>query len=133
MIDVESEIYDIVAGIVKAKYPNVIMENRRCYDPAKFPCIYLKLADAPALQKTRDTGSNERHINMMWEVNIYSNKQGASAREAKDLFYAVDEAMQRIGFTRTMYEALNWENQTVYRILGRWQAICSEDGKIYKR
>ena len=70
----------------------------------------------------------------MYEVNVYSNKQVGKKTECKDLFKVIDNEFKEMGFTRILKEPVpNLENATIYRMIGRYTAVSSADGKIFRR
>ena len=133
MIDVENEIFTIVAGDLRERFPGVSVEGEKMYSPSKMPCVCFQAVDNYSHQASRDSGSTERHAVVTFEVNAYSNKSTGKKQECKDLIGVVDVAMTRLGFTRLAMMPVNRDQATEYRICARYSAVVSENHTIYRR
>ena len=134
MIDVESEIFNIVSTTVRAKYPNIYMTGEYVKSPPSFPCISLIEEDNQIYRKTRDTGNIENHVQILYEVNVYSNKTSGKKAECKEIIALIDTQMEKLGFTRTLMNPVpNEMDATVYRMVARYRAIVSKNKTIYRR
>ena len=134
MIDVENDIFNAVATVVRAKYPDIYMVGEYVKTPPRFPCISLVEMDNQSYQKTEDSGSSENHVSVMYEVNIYSNKTVGKKTECKEIAAVIDEQMVALGFARTMLQPIpNLDDATIYRMVGRYSAIISKNKIIYRR
>ena len=134
MIDIENEVFNDVATEIRARYPDIYMVGEYVKTPPKFPCVSLVEMDNQSYQKTEDSGSNENHASLMYEVNIYSNKTIGKKTECKLIAALIDERMLALGFARTMLQpSPNLDDATIYRMVGRYSAVISKDKKIYRR
>lgn len=134
MIDIENEISALVRGAVLERYPGADVSGQYVRAPARFPHVSVLEADNAMYEPTQDSGGNENHARVMYEVNVYSNKSGGGKQEAKQIFQAVDEALSGAGLTRTFYApAPNLENASIHRITARYQAVISKNHMIYRR
>ena len=128
MIDIESQVFNAVAAKVRAVYPNIYMTGEYVRAPASFPAISLEEKDNAVWRKSRDTSEIENEVEVMYEVNIYSNLTKGKKAEAKAIAEVVDDAMKALGFTRRMMNPIpNLEDATIYRIIGRYRAIVGYD------
>lgn len=134
MIDIENEVFNTVATVVRAEYPKIYMVGEYVKTPPKFPCVSLVEMDNQSYQNTADSGSSENHTSVMYEVNVYSNKTTGKKLECKAIATLIDERMLALGFARTMLQPIpNLEDATIYRMVGRYSAIVSKDKVIYRR
>ena len=134
MIDVESEIFNAVATVVREKYPDIYMVGEYVKTPPKFPFVSLVEMDNQSYQRTEDSSSSENHVSVMYEVNIYSNKTVGKKSECKEIAAVIDEQMLALGFARTMLQPIpNLDDATIYRMVGRYSAIISKDKTIFRR
>lgn len=133
MIDCENEIFDIIAKRLREAFPGITVKGEQELIPSKFPCAYIEEADNYSLQRTRDSGSNENHATVMYEVNVYSNKTSGKKSECKKIFNEIDEAFSSLNFTRIMKQPLPTDDATKSRIVGRYEANISKDKTIYRR
>ena len=102
--------------------------------PAVFPAVMIEEKANSVYQKTQDSGNIENHASVMYEVNVYSNKQAGKKSECKAIFKVIDDEFAAMGFTRILKEPIpNLEDATLYRMVGRYTGIISIDKTIYRR
>lgn len=134
MIDIENEVFSFVSKAVRAKYPKIYMTGEYIKVPPSFPCVFLIEADNQSYRNTRSTDSNENHVQVVYEVDVYSNKKTGRKSECKAIIALIDSLMNEIGFTRSLLTPVpNEEDATVYRMVARYRAIVSKDKVIYRR
>ena len=128
MIDIETEVFSIVSAEVRKKYPKIYMTGEYVKSPPSFPCVSLIETN------TRDSGCIENHAQVLYEVNVYSNKTSGKKTECKAIIALIDSKMEALGFTRTLMNPVpNEEDATVYRMVARYRAIVSKNKTIYRR
>ena len=134
MINVETEIFDIVAKAVRNAYPDIYMIGEYVKSPSKFPCVSLVEIDNSAYIRTQTNSSAENHAELMYELNVYSNKKSGKKSECKAIAALIDNEMAALNFSRTMLQPMpNMDDATIYRIVGRYRAVASKDKIIYRR
>lgn len=134
MIDIENEVFDRIAKRVREQFPNIFMVGEYVKSPPSFPAVSLMEMDNSALESTVDSGSNENHANVMYEVNVYSNKTAGKKSECKEIVALIDMEMSAMGFVRsTLTPVPNEYDSTIYRMVGRYRAAVSSDYKIFRR
>ncbi len=135
MIDIESELFDILSKKIEEKYPTSYITGEYLKSPPSFPCISIIEIDNNVLDKTRTTDNIENHAQVLYEVNVYSNKANGKKQECKKIISLVDKELQKLGFTRTMLSPVPNEdkNKSIYRIVARYRAIISKSKTIYRR
>ena len=127
MIDVENLVIDTISKAIGASaYSNTLVVSDYTDTPSSFPCVSVIEADNYTYRRTQDNDLKEHHTNVMYEVNVYSNKTKASKEEAKAILDIVDTAFQNIKFTRTLKQSIPNRDKTVYRIVARYRAIIGE-------
>lgn len=134
MIDIESQVFDRVATRTREQFPNIYMVGEYVKSPPSFPAVSLVEMDNATRTDTIDSGSNENHANVMYEVNVYSNKATGKKTECKEIIETIDAEMLALGFVRaTLTPVPNMNDSTIYRMVGRYRASVSSDNKIYRR
>lgn len=133
MIDVEPMILTRVTKKVHSKFPEASISGEEVRSPSEFPFVSIVEADNYTYENTVDSGANENHAVLMYEVDVYSNKTTGKKAECKAISALVDEEMLSIGFTRTMKNPIKNEDTTVYRIKARYTAVVSEEKIFYRR
>ena len=134
MIDIENQVFDKVASRVREQFPDIFMTGEYVNSPASFPAASLVEMDNSIREATIDSGSNENHSNVMYEVNVYSNKTTGKKSECKAIIALIDTEMTAMGFVRvTLTPVPNEYESTIYRMVARYKAAVSSDSKIFRR
>lgn len=134
MIDIENEIYSQVATMLRTTYGNTFnISSEKINAPSKFPCVSVVQEDSFSDVATQDSSSNEKCINVMFEVNVFTNKSRGKKLEAKTIFALVNDKLISLGFTRQMSSPMPNADDSIYRILGRYVAKVDTNKKIYRR
>lgn len=133
MIDIENEVFTTIATELRSQFTGINVYGEDVRSPSSFPCVSIVEADNYTLRRTQDSGSNENHANVMYEVNVYSNKTSGKKTECKEIFAVIDEIMLGLGFTRSNKNPVTMDEATIYRIVGRYVAIVSTNQTIYRR
>lgn len=133
MIDIENEVFTRIKTALTEQFPNISVESVTNYSPSKFPFVCIEETDNYSYVSTRDTGSNENHAVVVFEVNAYSNKAARRKSECKAIIADVDKVMLGLGFTRNTKTPINLDDATKYRIFARYTAVVSKTDTIYRR
>lgn len=133
MIDIENEIFTTIATRLRNEFEGIFVTGELNLNPSEFPCAFIEEADNFSLTRTRDTSSNDNHAVLMYEVNVFSNKQSGKKTEARNIFNVIDEEFNKLGFTRQTKIPVAFDNATKYRIVGRYTAIADHNNTIYRR
>ena len=134
MIDIENAVFNRVVVRVQEAFPDIFMTGEYVNSPASFPAVSLVETDNSTRTETIDSGSNENHANVMYEVNVYSNKETGKKSECKANIALIDEEMLAMGFSRsTLTPVPNEYDSTIYRMVARYRAVVSSDLKISRR
>ena len=134
MIDIENEVFNRVATRVREQFPDIFIVGEYVKSPSYFPAVSLMEMDNSVREDTVDSGSNENHVNVMYELNVYSNKTTGKKSECKAIVALIDQEMTAMGFVRsTLTPVPNEYDSTIYRMVGRYRAAVSSDHKIFRR
>ena len=134
MINVENEIFSIIAEKVRNAYPSLFISSEYIKTPSKFPFVSIMEMSNTAYDRTQSSGNLENHASLMYEVNVYSNKTSGKKSECKAIASLIDNEFAALGFSRTMLQPIpNMDDATIYRMTGRYTAVISKDNAIYRR
>ena len=134
MIDIENEIFNIISEKLIAKYQGIYISGEYVKSPPSFPSVSLIEMDNEIYRSTRTNESIENHVQVMYEINVYSNKIKGKKTEAKSIMSVIDSEFARLGFMRIMYNPIpNELDATIYRLVARYRAVVSKDKVIYRR
>jgi len=134
VIDIENEVFNRIATRLREEFNPISVYGEYIKSPAVFPAVIIEERGNNAHERTQDSGSVENHARLMYEVNVYSNKQSGKKSECKSIFKVIDEEFASMGFTRTLKEPIsNLEDATIYRMVGRYTAVVAVGGIIFRR
>lgn len=134
MIDIENQVFSRIAARLRETFKGIYVTGEYVKTPSSFPAVSLIEMDNVPLRRTQTSDSVENHVELMYEVNVYSNKAAGKKTECKKIAGMVDEEMAAMGFTRTMLNPIpNMDDATIYRILGRYKAVVSTENVLYRR
>lgn len=133
MIDIENEVFTKIASELRSQFTGINVYGEDVRSPSQFPCVSIVEADNYTVKSTQDSGSNENHANLMYEVNVYSNKTSGKKTECKEILSVIDDILLGLGFTRTMKNPVSMDDATIYRMVARYTAIVSTNQTIYRR
>ena len=132
MIDIEFAVYNAVVSELKLVYPEIFATGDLSSSPARFPAVSIVEINNSVLRSAR-TINIENAVSVAYEVNVYSNKAGYNKIEAKEVLAVIDDAFQKLGFTRTYCNPIqNLEDKNIYRIVARYEAVVDKDFCIYQ-
>lgn len=134
MINIEEELFSNVAKKSRETFPQIYIVGEYVKSPPTFPCVSLIEMDNSVYTKTQTSDGNENHGQLMYELNVYSNKTKGKKAECKAIISLIDEIMLGYGFTRTMLQPIpNMDDATIYRMVARYTAVVSKDKEIFRR
>ena len=134
MIDIEFELFDLIAGKLREAYPGIYVTGVYERSPASFPCVSIVEISNTVYRNSSTNVEEEVHAAVTYEVNVYSNKKSGKKAQCKAIMQTADNAFAEIGFTRRMLEPIpNIEDATIYRLIGRYRAVVGKDSTIYRR
>ena len=130
MIDCENEVYTRIARVLRDKFPGINIAGEYVNAPSSFPHVSITQSDNSVVSEQM-TGSAEM-AQVMFEINIYSNKADGRKTECKAITKVIDDVMFRMNFKRMALTPIpNMEDATIYRIVARYRAMT--DGKYFYR
>ena len=130
MIDCENEVYTRIARVLRDKFPGINIAGEYVNAPSSFPHVSITQSDNSVVPEQM-TGSAEM-AQVMFEINIYSNKADGRKTECKAIAKVIDDVMFRMNFKRMALTPIpNMEDATIYRIVARYRAMT--DGKYFYR
>ena len=130
MIDCENEVYTRIARVLRDKFPGINIAGEYVNAPSSFPHVSITQSDNSVVSEQM-TGSTEM-AQVMFEINIYSNKADGRKTECKSIAKVIDDVMFKMNFKRMALTPIpNMEDATIYRIVARYRVMT--DGKYFYR
>lgn len=133
MIDIENEVFDTLATVLRSEYHPISIYGETVDVPSVFPCVMIQERDNRVYERSQTGLTTENHALIMYEINVYSNKRAGKKAEVKAIFASIDTEMAKMGFTRKLLNPIdNLADATIYRMVGRYQAVVSTEHVIYR-
>lgn len=134
MIDIEIEVFNEIATKLRAEVSKITVYGEYVRTPAEFPCVIIEEKDNSVYERSQTGTQIENHADLMYEITCYSNLTVGKKSECKAIFKIIDTKMGELGFTRTSLNPIsNINDATIYRMIGRYRAVVSNNNTIYRR
>lgn len=134
MISPESELFTRIAIAVRLAYPEAYVSGEYVPQPPRFPAVSIIEQNNSVFLPGRDSGAIENFAEVMYQVDVYSNKVQGKKAECKAIAALIDEQFVKYGFTRTFLNPVqNINEPSIYRMTGRYQAVVGRDNFVYRR
>ena len=133
MNNIENDVFTKVATDIRNTFgaTNIYVTGEYTPTPPKFPCVYIYEADN--FNAGYDGCNNEVVTGVMYEVEVFSNRQNGKKAEAKSIMEVADTTLTALGFKRTMLSQVpNLADATIFRLTARYTAAVI-DNVIYRR
>ena len=122
MIDVESKVFQKCADAFRAEYPNGFIAGEYVPQPPKFPAVSVVEMDNNVDERAMDNGNIENAVNVMYQVDVYSNLNKGKKAQAKAIVALIDEVLAKYRFVRTFCNPIqNMNDATIYRMTARYR------------
>lgn len=128
MIDVESRVFQQCADVFRAAYPNGYIAGEYVSQPPKFPAVALVEMDNSVDERAMDNGRIENAVNVMYQVDVYSNKNTGKKAQTKAIIALIDGVMADHRFIRTFCNPIqNFDDATIYRMTARYRRRITDE------
>lgn len=139
MIDIEPDVFAAVAVPLREKYGKdtkgqwkIWVSGESTDVPARFPAVTIEEKDNYVYNRASTT-QIENAVKVMYEVNVYTNRVGYRKPDAQEIMSFIDEILLNLKFTRKAMPPIdNLSDATIYRLVGRYEAIVDKDLMIYQ-
>ena len=143
MIDIENKVFKIVYDAVMAHDPNIYVTSESSNAPPSFPTVYVEQIDSYDPAEFRVSSREELYAAVVFDVQVFSNKPAGKKAEVKSILAVIDDALRAAGLRRTMSNyvdltdnrnsSVSNRNQSIIRLLGRYECLADTAGNIYAR
>ena len=133
MFDVEPKVFQKCADAFHAAYPNGYIAGEYVPQPPKFPAVSLVEMDNSVDNRAIDNGDIENAVNVMYQVDVYSNLNTGKKAQTKAIIALLDEVLAGYRFVRTFCNPVqNFNDATIYRMTARYTRRITNQDEIYK-
>ena len=131
MIDCEAKVFQACADAFRATYPNGYITPEYVPQPPKFPAASVVEMDNNVDERATDNGRIENAVNVMYQVDVYSNKNTGKKAQAKEIIALIDGVLAQYRFVRTYCNPVqNFADATIYRMTARYRRRITDTEKI---
>ena len=129
MIDIENDVFQMVSmALLNSIYTGTTVLPEYTESISELPAVTVVESDNNVFRRMR-TENIENAVNVVYEVNVFSDKVGAKKQEAKGILSVIDDAFTTHGFTRMMqFTVPNFADSRIYRIVARYAAVVGPNG-----
>ncbi len=131
MIDIESKVYSPIATALKAAYSNIFVTSEPTPIPEKPLVVGIVQMDNYMSINRMDNSGRERFSTLMFQVDVYSNKQTGKKSQCKEVIDFVDKMMFDLNFIRLSLTPIPSPETGYYRYTARYRA--ETDGETFYR
>lgn len=135
MIDIENQVYTKISTALTTKYGDNVINLTSVYQniPPKFPSVSVIQEDNSIDRKGTDSNNFEYQDDLLFEVNVYVNNIASKKALCKEIFAIVSDSFVELGFERTLARPIPNEDESIYRMIGRFVAKVDKNLKISRR
>lgn len=135
MIDIEQEVFNRVAVALRAEFHGIYVVGETVDTVnEKFPAVSIVEKSSTVDKTAIDSGNIENYVDLMYEVNVYSNLQSGKKQQAKKIIRFINDIFEQMGFVRIIcYPIDNLAKPSIYRIFARYEGKADKDKNIYRK
>lgn len=131
MIDCEAKVFQACADAFRAVYLNGYIAPEYVSKPPKFPAVSVVEMDNNVDEHAMDNGNVENAVNVMYQVDVYSNLNTGKKAQAKAIIALIDEVLAQYRFIRTFCNPIqNMNDATIYRMTARYRRRITDTETI---
>lgn len=131
MIDQEASVFQQCADAFRAAYPNGFIAGEYVPQPPKFPAVSVVEMDNNVDERAIDNGNIENAVNVMYQVDVYSNLNTGKKAQVKAIIALLDTVLEQRRFVRTFCNPIqNFNDATVYRMTARYRRRITDQEQL---
>ncbi len=131
MIDQEASVFQKCADAFRAAYPSGFIAGEYVPQPPKFPAVSVVEMDNNVDERATDNGNIENAVNVMYQVDVYSNLNTGKKVQAKAIIALLDTVLAQHRFVRTFCNPIqNFNDATVYRMTARYRRRITDQEQL---
>lgn len=132
MINVFNEIFDGLSDALTSHDASIETASAYTNMPSNYPFVSMEEISDSVYEQGMDCCEIENFANKDYEINIYANGDTKKAK-ADGIAEVVDTFFKSLGFVRTFKNPIQSGDETIYRIVIRYNGVVSKDHTIYRR
>ena len=140
MINIENLVITKISAALESAFSdkflpsgNGIITSEKILATESFPCVSITEESNTVYRRSQDSSGTENHANVMYEIEVFSDKSSGGKIECKTIFKVIDDEMGKMNFTRIMLQPITNASPTLTRFLGRYTGVVDTTGRIYRK
>lgn len=135
MIDIEQDVFNKVAVALRKEFQGIYVVGEIVETVnSRFPAVSIIEKSNTVDKSAIDSGAVENYVDLMYEVNVYSNLSFGKKQQAKEIAKLIDSIFEQMGFVRIIcYPIDNLADPSIYRIFARYEGKADKDKNIYRK
>lgn len=135
MIDIEQDVFNKVAVALRKEFQGIYVVGEIVETVnSRFPAVSIIEKSNTVDKSAIDSGAVENYVDLMYEVNVYSNLSFGKKQQAKEIAKLIDSIFEQMGFVRIIcYPIDNLADPSIYRIFARYEGKTDKDKNIYRK
>ena len=133
MVDAEPLIITKLETAIKEKFPKALVTGEKVSAPSEFPAVSIVEVDSSTYERSLTGEPIEHHSNIYYEVEIFSNLSIGRKTQCRQIAKVIDDEMIALNFTRRMLAPIPNVSPSIYRMVGRYAGVVSNDYVMYRR
>lgn len=131
MLDFSNEIFNAVAKHLRSLYKGIQVKGEYVSTPAKLPTVTIdEISNVPV---HLDSAKTNKFADVVYRVQVFSNKENGKRAEARKIYNSVDEKMMELGFfAKSFTTTPAIYNSEIYSVTATYGATIGRDGVIYR-
>jgi len=134
VIDIETDLFDELARLVLADWPDAFVSAEYVPVPGGFPAVFVTEASNVEHGPMVSTYEGEEGAALTYEVQVAHPTAEGGRATCKAILALLSEHMRALNFARTTCMPLdNSEDPGVYRMVARYTGVVDRFGTHYRR
>ncbi|MDR3270157.1 MAG: hypothetical protein LBT32_01395 [Peptococcaceae bacterium] len=138
MINYQNNLYSALKSAIDEEFGAGAVYTTAEYlkTPESFPAVLIIEDSQGTAFGTRDTGQDQ-FADLTYVIEVYSNRKASSSgtkqREARAIATIIDSIMKSCNFSGSFQVIPNFEDATIFRMVGRFSGRVDSAGTYYRR
>lgn len=129
MIDISSEVFNIVATMLRTEFEGIHVIGENTSLPSKFPCVTIE--ETKNIPVERDSGNTVKWAELQYTTKIFSNKSTGKRIEARQIHEKINDLLTSYGMKQTSYYVKSDMYQDdIYQISVNYRCVVDTLGRI---
>lgn len=131
MIEVEAKVFSPIYMALRDQYNGIYVTSEPAPIPSKPLAVSIVQMDSYSSIGKQDNTLEEKFSTVMFQVDVYSNKQSGKKSQCKEVMNFIDNMMFKLNFMRLTLIPVPMEDSGYYRLTARYRA--ETDGQTFYR